>query len=423
MRTLTVLSAFLLGLGVVLVVANQDVQAQDQPVYSPAPPQMQPPGGEARQFDPSPWQQPGGGTPPWAQGGGPPPGGAPPWMMQQGGQQPGGARGPGGRGGPPPGVTQQGRGYQPGAGGVDANRAAMMIGRLRSMDANGNGILEPQEISDSRRSFVNAIVTQMGGDPNGSIDLARLERRAVRNAETQANNAQQQPDSTSRRQSRESTQPVDPLVPAFGEPKPAETPTLGFGQRGAATQQDSSAGRVSGGQRPNSSTASTAAANQPRTANKANTIKRSSVYDAISEAVRNNPRFNWFFDYDANQDGQLTMPEYVRGQGGVWTAAIAKEFRLLDRNDDGFVTVDEALTTIKEWDEMAVQKAKEQQETTTTPPQATERPPARPSSSSGRTPREGYQGNQGRPSSASGSSGNTSGRDRRSWDRQSWVTQ
>jgi len=303
---------------------------------------------------------------------------------------------------------------------MDANRAAMMIARLRSMDANGNGILEPQEIPDSRRSYVNALVTQMGGNPDGPIDLARLERRAMSNAGNQASSSQQpqQPDPTAGRQSRQqATQPVDPLIPPFGESKPVETPTLGFGQRSAVAQQDSLSGRVSGRQRSSTVAAPTGGAYQPQAAGNTNAIKRSAVYDAISDEVRNNPRFSWFFSYDTDQDGQLTMSEYIKGRGGVWTKEIAEEFKWLDRNGDGFVTVDEALTSIKE-DEIA-QKATEQQEAATSPT----RPPmmGRPTTGtpSVRTSREGYQVSPGRPPSAWGgsSSSTPSGRDRRTMDR------
>jgi hypothetical protein len=304
---------------------------------------------------------------------------------------------------------------------MDANRVTMMMARLRAMDANGNGILEPQEIPDNRRSFVNGIVTQMGGNPDGPIDLARLERRAMGNANAQTNRTQQpqQPDPTAGRQSRQQpqAQPVDPLVTPFGEPKPAETPTLGFGQRSAAAPQDSSSVRGTVRQRPNTNTAVSAA-------NNTNTVRRSAVYANIPETVRNNPQFSWFFNYDADQDGQLTMSEYIRGRGGVWTAAIADEFQQLDRNGDGFVTVDEALTTVKEWEELTAQKAREQQETAASPSgqPMTGRPTT--GTSGARTSREGFQGNQGRPSSAWGNSGNTpSVRDRRSLDRPSGRTQ
>jgi len=381
MRTLTVVSVFLLVLGMLLIVADQNAQAQDQPRPAFVPTQQS------------------GDTPPWVQRGGQPPGGAP-WMQGGG---PGGTRGPGGRGGPPPGAMQ---GNQPAAGGMDANRVTMMMSRLRAMDANGNGILEPQEISDSRRSYVNSIVTQMGGNPDGPIDLARLERRAMSNANAQTNSSPppSQPDPTAGRQSRQQpqAQPVDPLVLPFGEPKPAETPTLGFGQRSAAAQHDSSSARGSGRQRTNTGAAPTGGTYQTQAANNTNTIKQSAVYDGIPATVRNNPQFSWFFSYDTDQDGQLTMSEYVKGRGGVWTGAIAEEFKWLDRNGDGFITVDEALITIKE-DEIA-QKAKEQQSTATSP---TGQPMIRRPTTgapSVRTSREGYQVSPGRPPSVPGSS-------------------
>jgi hypothetical protein len=156
-----------------------------------------------------------------------------------------------------------------------------------------------------------------------------------------------------------------------------------------------------------------------------NSIKQSAVYDTIPETVRNNPQFSWFFDYDTDRDGQLTMAEYIKGRGGVWTTAIAGEFQQLDRNGDGFVTVDEALTTIKEWDAGVAQKAKEQQENAASPQQVQPVPGRSPTGTpSVRTSREGYQGYQVRPSSRSGNSGSTpSGRDRRSGGTQSGGTQ
>jgi hypothetical protein len=78
--------------------------------------------------------------------------------------------------------------------------------------------------------------------------------------------------------------------------------------------------------------------------------------------VRDNATFSWFFDCDKDQDGQITMKEYVDGlYSGTWTDAVVNEFNFLDRNGDGVITVDEALTSIREEDEKKAKEAREQQ--------------------------------------------------------------
>jgi hypothetical protein len=312
---------------------------------------------------------------------------------------------------------------------MDANQITQMMGRLRAMDTNGNGILEPSEISNDRRPMVEGMVTRLGGNPGGSINLANLERRAMANVNSNnANNAQQRPNQPQQQQQAagQQRQPtVEPLVQPFGETRTAETPALGFGQR--STAQTTQGGRGSGGAAGRQQREVTAAQANQQAARNANTVKQSDAYDNISAEVRNNPQFRWFFDYDTDRDGQLSMTEYVNGLGGVWTEHIAGEFQNLDRNGDGFITMDEALATIKEWDEQrAAQEAKERQaagqSVNTQPgqpmpgrPTGTASPPSvrTPGSSQG----QGYQGrppsstrdSQGSPPSREGRGGSSQG--------------
>lgn len=344
------------------------------------------------------WAQPPGGPPPWMQQGGNRDGG-PPWM--RGGADRGGPGGPGGRqnrdGNRPPWMPGGGPMGPMGSGapgGDDASRNERSLGMLRSMDTNGNGKLEPNEIPEYRRNFVERIVTRMGGDPSKTIDLNELARKVSSGSSTSASGS---PGSASL--------PKDPLVPYFGEPQPAQPSVLTFGQRetqtatvakaasGPATPTNASDqilrsardvmskydknksgtlekdkgewvsalpfspekadknrdGRISmaelieilGGSTSNSTGAAAVATRQ------------SSFYDRLPAGVP-----DWFFERDKNQDAQLTMTEYANGK--PWSEAIADEFRFLDRNNDGIVTVTEVFATLKEVDDEKRLKAEKE---------------------------------------------------------------
>jgi hypothetical protein len=226
------------------------------------------------------------------------------------------------------------------------------------MDTNRNGVLEPNEISDRQRGFVNAITSRLGVDPNRPINLGDLERRAAASYSASPSNSSTSSSSssnssTSRTEpgstSRSSAAPViEPLVPPFGEQKPTETPVLEFGLKEKAAITPTTA-------RPSA----TASQNQP-----ALTVltapKQSTVYDHLPAGARANPALDWFFAYDKDLDGQLTMQEYGDGRGGVWTREVAAEFRFLDINGDGLATIDEVLISLK--DEEDQRAAKEAQE-------------------------------------------------------------
>lgn len=327
-----------------------------------------------------------GGEPPWMRGGNE--GGSPPWM--RGGRE--GGRGEGGN--IPPGM---GPGRDRGGPGGDRNERA--LGMLRSMDRNGDGKLEPSEIPEYRRNFVSGIVSRLGGDPNKTIDLNDLTKKASSSQGT-----------TSSTPSGSSSVPSgDPLVPYFGEKEPEEKAPLGFGQREPeakvaaapkiATAAVSSSdqilrqareimnkydknkngtldkdkgewvsslpfnadradknrdGRISmaelmealGGKTSGTTGAATVA------------TKQSMAYDRLPQGVP-----NWFFERDKDQDGQLTMLEYANGK--PWTEAIVDEFRFLDKNNDGIATVAEVFETLKQVDEekrLKTEKEKREQE-------------------------------------------------------------
>ncbi|GHT44142.1 hypothetical protein FACS189454_00790 [Planctomycetales bacterium] len=344
-----------------------------------------------------------GQGPPWMQG--PPPGGE-----QFGGGMGGMGRPPfgGGRDGQSFGGGRGGRNWQRPDGGTNpqnnGDRNQRRIEMLKGMDTNQNGTLEPSEIPEYRRQFVERIVAPFGISANTPINLKSIESRilAAPTQQPQGSDA-----ASANQSSRNNTQPpVDPLVPPFGEKQETQSPVLSFGQKetktpvGAAksivplvsvdeqtlrsakkmmTQYDknkngtldkdkgewSSAlpfkpdsadknqdGRISmsemiaamgGGGSAASMGASVVA------------VRQSNAYDKLPEGTP-----DWFFEADSDQDGQLTMQEYANGsawKGRPMSNELVTEFQSIDRNGDGFATAVEIFTTLKETDEKKAREA------------------------------------------------------------------
>ncbi|MDR3198934.1 MAG: hypothetical protein LBU34_13800 [Planctomycetaceae bacterium] len=316
--------------------------------------------------------------PPWMQGGDNP---RPPWMPPGGGND----RPPwmGGGDNPPDGERSRQN---------SAERNERSLGMLRSMDTNGNGKLEQNEIPEYRRGFVSMIVTQLGGDPNKTIDLAELTRKASTSARSSQTSTSSGNSSDAAKQTA-----TDPLVPYFGEKEEPQTAVLAFGQREpqektvvaastnsviAVNQSDRvlrSAREIMNKFDKNKNgtldkdknewvsslpfKADTADKNRDGRVSmtelldtlggKANvttgaaavSTKQSAAYDRLPVGMP-----PWFFERDKDQDGQLSMLEFANGQ--TWTEKIADEFQLLlDKNNDGVATVSEILEALKQVDE------------------------------------------------------------------------
>ncbi|MDR1270151.1 MAG: hypothetical protein LBK82_11560 [Planctomycetaceae bacterium] len=274
----------------------------------------------------------------------------------------------------------------------DAERNERSLGMLRSMDTNGNGKLEQNEIPEYRRGFVSMMVTRMGGDPSKTIDLAELARKAatsVRSPQISSSPSGSSSESAIRTA-------TDPLVPYFGEQEEPQTAVLAFGQQEtlaktavvvttnsvvAVNQSDRilrSAREIMNKYDKNKNGTldkdksewisslpfNADAADKNRDGRismtelldmlggKANvttgaaavSTKQSAAYDRLPIGMP-----DWFFERDKDQDGQLSMMEYANGQ--LWTEMIADEFRFLDKNNDGVATVSEIIETLKQVDE------------------------------------------------------------------------
>ncbi|MDR0390476.1 MAG: hypothetical protein LBH59_01105 [Planctomycetaceae bacterium] len=256
------------------------------------------------------------------------------------------------------------------------------IQRLRNFDTNKNGILEQNEMSDpQRRENINQIVTRLGGNPNQpTININELARRV--SSSNRGAGTPPLPDL-----------PSDPLVPYFGENEKPLNTTLQFGERTPTQNNKTNTNQTQQNQNNNNNKITQARtiltqfdSNHNGTldkdkgewngvtvdTNKADTNKDGRISmdelvavlggssnSAVPALVKVKPSIpyehlptgmpDWFFERDVDQDAQLTMLEYAKG--AELNDAIATEFLFLDKNNDGFATVDEIFKTLKQVDE------------------------------------------------------------------------
>ncbi len=278
------------------------------------------------------------------------------------------------------------------------DRNERMVGMLRGMDANGNGVLEPNEIPEQRRGFVTMMVTRMGGNPNGNINLNALARQnsSPTNRSNPVNPWSPQPRRNNATNAAASLSvATDPLVPYFGETTEAASPVPAFGQRAAATlaaattqntapvlsqsdqilrsardimnrydknkngtldkdkgewasnlpfKPDAADTNIDGRISMTEIIASLGGKSGVTTGAAAVSTRQSTAYERIPAGLP-----PWFFDRDKDQDGQLTMTEYAVGQ--PWTEALVGEFEFLDRNGDGVAIATEIFASLQEFDQ------------------------------------------------------------------------
>ncbi|MDR1923336.1 MAG: hypothetical protein LBQ66_03085 [Planctomycetaceae bacterium] len=270
-----------------------------------------------------------------------------------------------------------------------ANRNERDIQRLREFDTNKNGILEQNEMSDpSRKEAVNGIVTRLGGTAGQpTVNIAELAKKAAANQNQAA-------------QSGNPNLPSDPLVPYFGETEETMPAVLTFGTRENTPTNTVAQNNSTTKNNPNSEKLNSARTTMTKfdtnhngtldkdknewnglpfdasgadknkdgrismdelvvalggTANAAVPalvkVKPSIPYEHLPAGVP-----DWFFKRDTDQDAQLTMLEYAKGdddyvKNGELNDRIATEFMFLDRNNDGVATVAEIFQTLKKVDD------------------------------------------------------------------------
>jgi hypothetical protein len=238
------------------------------------------------------------------------------------------------------------------------------------MDANGDGVIEPNEINDRSRPFIQRLAQQAGLDPNAPLPVDRLVAATEQNprdrsgpddqarpneATTNRNGA-----SSSSAASTSPSKPADRLVPGFGEP--SDLPAVpGFGVSVSLTKKTSSAAGSnstnkdsrSGGNFEDDyngpllgSSSSTSQSSQSSTASssrQSSSSAKPSRYLSPSERLPEGLPA-WFIRADIDGDGQVTMAEFA----SQWTDAEAARFAKYDLNGDGIITPQECLQVEKQ---------------------------------------------------------------------------
>ncbi len=281
------------------------------------------------------------------------------------------------------------------------DRASRLEGFLQSLDANGNGIIEPSEIPPERAGMVEYFARRMGLDPSQPIQIARI--RELMGGGPPGGNPPATPPATSPAENKpdaaggagaSKTDEAAPLVPGFGTSE-----VRGFGEQlsasAGATASQAGAGQLSDSQRAYREARfrrydrnrdgvldreESGRLREDPTALDRNRDGRITLEEYVSAAVspvgaaggrpgaprgeqeltevsksekdgRKSYRFlqpherlpeglpDWFVDRDKNGDGQVSMAEYASS----WSNATAEGFEDLDLNDDGFVTPKECL--------------------------------------------------------------------------------
>jgi Ca2+-binding EF-hand superfamily protein len=161
------------------------------------------PGGPPGMFPGGPGMFPGG--PPGMFPGGP---GVPPsdWERFRGGRRWGGSDGP--------------------PGGRFEDRAQRFEAFLRQFDANGDGMISPNEVNSSRRPFYEGLVRRAGMDPNSTISIQAL--REALSQRRSSSSGSSGPSEGGGKPGGDASKPAPSLVPGFGTGSQGAT-VPGFG--------------------------------------------------------------------------------------------------------------------------------------------------------------------------------------------------
>ncbi len=279
--------------------------------------------------------------------------------VREGGRDGGSFRGPGGESG-------GFRGSNGGPGAEGGDRRSRMEGFLRSMDSNGDGIIEEAEVPEERQRMFRFMAERAGVDPSQGVSIAKVvEGMANRGGGSPQGGARpgQPPTGAAPDQSTApaaeapaatTAQKLLLLVPGFGVDRRPE-PVPGFGTRvqsqsrvvfGSVAAAKEGENIRSGQPRveSRSEAAQDGASNEDGFARDNSTAHRRSSYRFLLPHERLPEGLpDWFIDRDSNLDGQVTMAEFA----GDWTDAKVEEFLKYDVNNDGVITVEEVLNPVE----------------------------------------------------------------------------
>lgn len=217
-------------------------------------------------------------------------------------------------------------GGPPGGSDMMRERLSRFEGFLRSMDTNGNGMLEISEVPEDRRRFFSFMAERAGLDPNQPIAISgameTIQRRFFGGESGGSRGAADRDREHDRRSDSQSSstddskneKPAVSLVPGFGVPE-GFPPIPGFGA-------------------PSLALAATA-----------NTSNSRSDSRSRSDDAEREERARRFADmimgrYDANRNGRLERDEWRDMRGDP---------QEMDRNHDGVITREELVQRVAEF--------------------------------------------------------------------------
>lgn len=221
-------------------------------------------------------------------------------------------------------------GGPPGSSDMMRERLSRFEGFLRSMDANGNGMLEISEVPEDRRRFFSFMVERAGLDPNQPIAISgameTIQRRffggesgssagaSDRDRDRDRDHDRRSDSKSSSRDDSKNEKPAVSLVPGFGVPE-GFPPIPGFGA-------------------PSLALAATA-----------NTSSSRSDSRSRSDDAEREERARRFADmimerYDKNRNGRLERDEWRDMRGDP---------QEIDRNRDGVITREELMQRVAEF--------------------------------------------------------------------------
>ncbi|NUQ65110.1 MAG: hypothetical protein HUU20_21810 [Pirellulales bacterium] len=194
------------------------------------------------------------------------------------------------------------------------DRASRLEGFLQSMDANRDGVLQPEEVPAERRGMFQFFASRMGVDPSQPIPISRVrEAIASRAAQTSSGSPstsaapEKKPDQPPANKDAKAVSP--PLVPGFGVEQAAPA-VAAFGER-LPGDPIALASRGSSGPQPGA--------------------VDSRIRDFAEERFRR---------YDRNQSGVLEKEEWGEMRGDP---------NAMDRNHDGRLTKEEYTAGVAEY--------------------------------------------------------------------------